>query len=213
MQSARILSFFGKSNLKLVTVTNSCTFPSTLEVPILPWPEACLANQRSGNVHYTKAWKIWSHLISVAIPFLHTRSSSHRDGKAMDGWSYYRESLEKFHKQDNNWMEWFDTLGTIPRVWMWLQFSSLTWLTISVDRSARTERGLSFHPRHRPLQHSQCHPVDAASNDHPLVISQYRKYSDRLTPGASQSDKTRRRANRGSEWMAVLSTRVDMTIG
>ena len=30
-------------------------------------------------------------------------------------------------------------------------FSSLTWFTISVDRDARAERGLSFHPRHRPL--------------------------------------------------------------
>jgi hypothetical protein len=102
MQSARLLSFFGKSNLKLVTVINSSTFSSALEVPILPWPEACLASQRSGNVHHTKAWKIRSYLISVAIPFLHTRSSSHGDGKAMDGRSYYRESLEKLHKQDNN---------------------------------------------------------------------------------------------------------------
>ena len=85
MQSARLLSCFGKSNLKLVTVTNSCTFPSTLEIPILPRPEACLAGQRSGNVYHTKAWEIWSYLVSVAIPFLHTRSSSHGDGKAMDG--------------------------------------------------------------------------------------------------------------------------------
>ena len=212
MQSARLLSFFGKSNSKLVTVINSSTFSSALEVPILPWPEACLAYQRSGYFHHTKAWKIWSYLISVAIPFLHTRSSSHGDGKAMDRWSYYRESLEKLHKQDNNWMEWFDTLGTISLVLLRLQFFCLTWFTITVDRDARTECGLSFHPRHRTLQHSQWHLVNAASNDHPVVISQYRKYSDRLTPGAPQSDKTRRRANRGSEWMAVLSTRVDMTI-
>jgi hypothetical protein len=105
-------------------------------------------------------------------------------------------------------MERFDTLGTISRLVVTAILKSH--FTISVNRSARTERGLSFHPQHRPSQRPPWHFVNFPSNDLPLVTSQYWKYSYRFGPGASHPDNTTHRAGRDSECMAVHITRMSM---
>jgi len=178
-------------------VVNLCTFPAHLRFLYFHGQRhAWLASNRK---MFTQK-RAGSVLILFLSPFLFFTPEVHL--MEMERiWSsrvIFEEDWKRF--MTKTIIEWNNLILWVRcRVWLWLQFLSPTWRTFSVDRGACTERGLSFHPRRRPLQRSQWHVVNAASNDLPLLISQYRKYSYRPAPGASESDKTRLTACRGSE--------------